>query len=334
MSAGAMYCQTCGAKKGRCDCHAPKQRSRSGERGGRATGSDEPMAAAGSIEDIITKAAERAATMAGEARDARWEERMESLISAIEKKQDANIADLKAKIMKEVRDLRLRQDQVEKRGGSGAGSVADSAWSTAASGARDTRPTRYEHVPKKVDIKGFVKDWEKREEQGLTQPEVARWVRSVHEKMPEGVRGWVDLEGSVSMNSRVVNTIVSLKLVHEGAEPAEVRNRAFGVRKAVMDILAESNALDINGVKPRVVVQAPEWKQPIIKAGAKAMGLLQQWGVENLKTQWTMPMQVYWEPVNARPLLLVEFSEKAGWSVHEGNLKAAGVDREPAQVIA
>ena len=111
MSAGAMYCQTCCAKKGRCDCHSSKQRSRSGERGGRATGSDEPMAAAtGSIEDIITKAAERAATIAGEASDARLEERMASLISKIEQKQDANIADLEAKPMKEVRDLKLRQD--------------------------------------------------------------------------------------------------------------------------------------------------------------------------------------------------------------------------------
>eukprot|EP00972_Heterocapsa_arctica_P067316 9934810-Heterocapsa_arctica.AAC.1 len=61
----------------------------------------------------------------------------------------------------------------------------------------------------------------------------------------------------------------------------------------------------INNIKPRVVVQAPEWKQVTIKAGARALGILQKQGITQLKPQWTTPMKIYKEVAGQRPMLLM-----------------------------
>ena len=70
-----------------------------------------------------------------------------------------------------------------------------------------------------------------------------------------------------------------------------------------------------------------------IKAGARALSILQKLGVTNLKPQWTTPMKVYQETAGQRPMLLLEYSEKAGWSLHEGNLRKAGVDKLPKDLM-
>ncbi len=37
-------------------------------------------------------------------------------------------------------------------------------------------------------------------------------MKRVHWRLSEEVQGWVDIEGSEAMNSRVINTIISVKL--------------------------------------------------------------------------------------------------------------------------
>ena len=338
------FCSDCGSKKSRCICDAQgsgrsTKRSRSAEgRGAKKGGQPEDMGVGSNLEETINRAAESAATKAAQASDMAWETRMGSIMQKIEEKQDAKIANLEAKLMKELEELKLRHSALEKEAAawsSEAGSVAGSARSALTSppmGVTGTN-TKQEHSPKKVDIKGFVPNWDKREEQGLTQPEATRWLTNVHNKLSQEVRELIDLEGSKAMNARVINTILSYKIKYEGQVPAMVRDRALTIKRAIDKTLDEEVDLHINSIRPRVVVQAPEWKQVTIKAGARALSILQKLGVINLKPQWTTPMKVYQETAGQRPMLLLEYSEKTGWSLHEGNLRKAGVDKLPKDLM-
>ena len=145
------------------------------------------------LEEIIHRAAESAASKAAQASDLAWESRMGSIMQKIEEKQDAKIANLEAKIMKELEELKIRHSALEKEAAawsSEAGSVAGSTRTSltsppvAVSGAN----TKQEHIPKKVDIKGFVPNWDKREEQGLTQPEATKWLVKMYDKMDQDIK--------------------------------------------------------------------------------------------------------------------------------------------------
>eukprot|EP00972_Heterocapsa_arctica_P041637 6139056-Heterocapsa_arctica.AAC.1 len=101
---------------------------------------------------------------------------MESLMQKIDEKQDAKISALEARIMKEMESLKLRQTTMEKEastwasrdGGSTVGGSMRNAAVAASYGFGNN--TKQEHCPRKVDIKGLA-NWDKREEEGLTQPE-------------------------------------------------------------------------------------------------------------------------------------------------------------------
>lgn len=273
------------------------------------------------MEDMVNRAAIAAATMTTQKSDEAWEKRLSTLFQQHEEKQD-----LKMQVME--KRLKEEMEALEKRLKSSASSAASvvsvgsTMASTRMSGARQI------HSPSKIDVKGFVKDWKNRTSEGLTQPELQRWMKQVYEAMDEDEKKMLDIEMTEKINNRVINGVATFKLTTEAIEGRQ----AWKLKKAIEAAIASKNLS--MGKDLRVVVEPPAWKAPYLKAGGKALGLLKEKGAERLKPEWTVPMRIYYQPENERPELLMEYSEAAGWTIMGDCLEKACPGENPDNLKA
>ena len=78
----------------------------------------------------------------------------------------------------------------------------------------------------------------------------------------------------------------------------------------------------MGGIEPKVNVELPPWKKPLIAAGGKLMGWLERKkNVENLRVDWGPPVVIWYAEGDARPRRIAELSDPAkGWKVQESTL--------------
>jgi len=114
------------------------------------------------------------------------------------------------------------------------------------------------------------------------------------------------------------------------------------LRKALLDrIEADPSALQIGGVTPKVVTETHPDRRPMVKAGAKAMSILEKSGIkrQHMKPPEWAPFKWYAKAkmdgtALERPLLLVSWSEGTGYHLQEGTLTEVLPAVNPATVMA
>ena len=74
--------------------------------------------------------------------------------------------------------------------------------------------------------------------------------------------------------------------------------------------------------KPRPVVEPPPWKKPILQKGGKALGVLKEMGIFDVRPEWGPPFEA-WKisPLTDRPVMLLKYSEKDGYLIEIANVK-------------
>jgi ribosomal protein L17 len=158
-----------------------------------------------------------------------------------------------------------------------------------------------------VELKGWVTDWDQKDEQGITSEEAENVVTSLVTSL--GDQGnIIDVQATKAMNNRVILT----KLVIKAKEDENI----YSVRAAIKKIIDEGK-LVIGGCTPRAVVEAAPHKRPMMRAGGRVYGLIQKKGVNMSEIKWEWnPFRVFVVRSGARPALLCTWTEQEGYKVY------------------
>ena len=260
-----------------------------------------------------------------EASDSRWDGRTKELVAKQDEKTDLKIAALKGDIVQEIEALKNQVAAFSETSSRlSASDVGAASSSTAGNGPRK------DFVPKLLKIKGFVTDWNRRQEQGMNQPDTRRHIKTILGYLEPEFKKLFDEEASLRTNNRVVATQVILRF-KEGL-PGE---DAWAAKREIDRLLAEKSDLEVSRQKVRAVMEASPERQPILNQGGKAYSVLQRLGIKVKINSWTDPLEVYWIEDETKPRLLATWTSKGGWSLQEGVLhQAVGEATSPATLMA
>ena len=208
-----------------------------------------------------------------------------------------------------------------------SGRGADSEASTAATRrlgpisnhGGDAYPRQPNFVPTRIDIKGFCA-FDERDSKGLTRAEVTSYIERLRREVGDGWGAKVDMDATMAMNSRVMHGMIAIKVNTD----ALGKSQCYVLRKLIVDAFAKNPTdLEINSVIPRVVIEVPPWKKPMMAAGGKALSVFEKFGFKNLKADWNPPVKIYSVPPGNedRPVLLGIFDDSK-WRLKEGNMRA------------
>ena len=253
------------------------------------------------MDALLTKCAAKAVQEAA----SQWEDRCKQT----EEKMEQTEKELKKMV------LDLKQDITEMKNGS----AASGSSTRVSAGQPATVTTRPPFCPCKLEVKGWVKNWEMRDDQMVTKAEALEWWRNMVTALPDDVQPLVDMDKLEQMNNRLM--LAKLLVPVKGGQA-----ECWKLRNAVTKIIKED---DINvctmlgGVEPRVNVELPPWKRPLIAAGGKLMGWLERKKeVRELRVEWGPPVVIWHKPAGAdRPTRIAELADvEKGWKVQETNL--------------
>ena len=177
-------------------------------------------------------------------------------------------------------------------------------------------------VASRVDLKGCV-PFEERDSLGLTKAEVMDYISRLKSKLTdEEVRRWIDMEATEALNSRVLHSMVSLKI-----KPVLNKSQRYYVRKKLLSLFVDgSEELKINGKFPRPVVELHPSRRPAQAIGGKALKKLEDHGLVDLKVEWPEPMKFYYAPQTGERPRLVAVHAKGVWTLKRDELKQIRAD--------
>ena len=182
----------------------------------------------------------------------------------------------------------------------------------------DAYPRQPNFVPTRIDIKGFCA-FDERDSRGLTRAEVTSYIERLRREVGEGWSTRVDMDATMAMNSRVMHGMIAIKVNTDVLG----KSQCYVLRKLIVEAFAKNPTdLEINSVLPRVVIEVPPWKKPMMAAGGKALSVFEKFGFKNLKADWNPPVKIYSVPPGNedRPVLLGIFDDSK-WRLREGNMR-------------
>ncbi|CAK0868691.1 unnamed protein product [Prorocentrum cordatum] len=238
---------------------------------------------------FMTKLVDNAIKQAVDSSDTRWGARREV---------DAKIAESEQRTNVRFEDLMRRLTLVEKENqelkeaastaGSAMGVGGGGGGGRSASGSRMT-VGRQDFVARKVEVKGYITDWNKRNEQALTQMEMKTWVESLVVQVGDEAKAPIDVQATLNSGSRVLFT----------------------------------SGCYIRDIDPYVIVEPSPERRPYLQAGGRFLGYLEKHGVSkaNVKAEWGPPLRVY-DIRGARPAQLAKFDTSTGWSLQQAELES------------
>ena len=194
---------------------------------------------------------------------------------------------------------------------------ADSDASTAVTGKLGSRQSNF--VPTRIDIKGFC-GFDERDSKGLTRAEVTSYIDRLRREVGAVWNTKVDMDATMAMNSRVMHGMIAIKVNTDMLG----KSQCYVLRKLIVEAFAKNPTdLEINSVLPRVVIEVPPWKKPMMAAGGKALSVFEKFGFKDLKADWNPPVKIYSLPPGSedRPVLLGVFDDSK-WRLKEANMRA------------
>ena len=237
---------------------------------------------------------------------------MDTKLQAVATATDAGLKELKKEIETEKQArVELHKDlELVKKSVAGPSSRTGSSYAA-------PRGSNRTFVPDKVWIKGYIKDWAKKDETSLTKPKVMEWAQTVCGEMPTHIKDHVDLEATERYANKVLFTKFAIRLKN-----ATNRDVAWSVKNDIERIVA-SGKCPINDVKPKAVVEPSPEMKPYIDAGGKFMGALQSKGVDknSLRPEWGPPVKIFDVREPSQPVRVAQF-DGADWTIEESALQA------------
>ena len=247
--------------------------------------------------------------------DLRWEARCEEMMSrfmtkvdeklaASDKRSDAKFEEILKRLSLVEQENKELKSSVSSAGSVAGGGSGQSNYSTTAS-ERDFRP-------RKVEVKGYIEDWDKRHEQALTLEEVKAWLVKVSAELAEEAKMLIDPKATLETGSRVMFTRIEIRLIKSAS-----REDAWILKKGLDRVLA-TDAGQIRGLNPYVVVEASPSKKPYLQAGGRFLGLLEKKGIKkpSVKAEWGPPLRIY-DTRTSKPALVAKFDVSTGWAIQE-----------------
>ena len=257
------FCQDCGARSDACEC----RRSRS--RGKEKTG-DEGHAI--DIKDVIEQAVRRSE----ERFNPKISEAAEAAAEKVAAKFEQRFKNVETDVKSQGDRLQTLEDDVKMLKSTGLPTPEGVLTQTSAGTS-----VRTAFVPSGVELKGFIPDWEKRHETALTANDAKDYVKKLAAEIdPE--KQYFDDGRLAALSFRALNFSMFLKI--PGGKDA-----CYDVKHKIEAALAQSTDLYINGKKPRVVVEPPPDKKPVLSAGGKFLGISERHGLANLKPSGEWP---------------------------------------------
>ena len=181
---------------------------------------------------------------------------------------------------------------------------------------RQLRQEMKDFRPTKVELKGWVTNWEKRYEEGLTKPEAVSCLDHLFAQLDEETKTLVDLVGTKRGLEGKRAAFFKIEVAVTGGKEA-----CFAVKEK-FDALLESPTNFVNGKKLQCKNEVSPPMKPVVSSVVKLLKFLEGRGVGDLGVEWGLNSHVVWQPSGGRPVLLGEFSEVPGWS-----LQAAGLEK-------
>jgi len=267
------------------------------------------------VEDLLSRMSVSAATAALAKNDEKWEVRLSELTATYESKCDEKIASSEERTQNLIDGLAEKVDNLEK---SIAASRTGDPWAAYQPGMQQQPVQDAGFVPSKVEIKGWVKDWSKRNEQALTHAAAMKFLHDLLSKVPAPVRSHIDIDATKRANGgRVMLSKIEVK-VKGGREACKEVKQAF-------ECLFNAPENHVNLSRPRCTVEHSPAMKPVIQQGAKMLGIMErEHGISDLKPEWGPKLSIYQvKPGEPMPLLLAEFSVASGWTFIDINLGKA-----------
>ena len=205
----------------------------------------------------------------------------------------------------------------ESRPAGAASTAAPSLGGYSIRGGQSTYGAPFE--PRYVELKGWVSNWDLKDEQMLDFEEVWPTVIGALIHLPGDVRSCIDVPASVTANSKVMVAKILLKV--DGG-----RQGCGRVSRALRQVVTDGELM-LGGIAPRVAIEAEPAKRPMIAAGAKAMNTLERLGIskahmsapEWMPFKWWAKQKSTGEVLKPKRLLL-SWSEAQGYQVVEETL--------------
>ena len=270
------------------------------------------------FEEMMMKVAERAS-------DKALDKIVHRIDKLIEDKIDKKFKDFgdKEKIRMERIEARLPMVETTR---SASGGPSSSAGGTSVNfQGNNTKGDTDMWKARTVELKGWVKDWDMKDEQGITGEEAMGTIEKLIDKMGEQ-GNMIDKQATISMNNRAILT----KLIIKAKEGTNVYNMRSAIKRVI-----DENELKVNGCVPRVVVEAAPHKRPMMRAGGRVYGLIQKKGVDmdEIKWEWN-PFRVFVVKRGARPALMCTWTEYEGYKVYPEVLNLILPSMTPEQFTA
>lgn len=275
--------------------------------------------AATTLSDLLEQVTDRAISKS----DRPWDQRLPAILKAQDEKMDVNIKasevrteGITKRLEGEIKDMK---EAINKFGStSSAASMSPShatgtGMSSASTTARWTRGEPF--TPTRIEIKGFIPDWDKRDDSSLTKPEVTEWIANACGQLPPGVVNFLDLAATEKFSNRVLYTRIELRLKKDIN-----RQSAWEVKRGLDDLWMQGKCY-IKDIKPYAVVEASPEKKPYFQQGGKFLGIMEMKGIlkTSLKPEWGPPLRIYNISCN-RPVTVAQYDIK-GWALYGGPLK-------------
>lgn len=255
--------------------------------------------------------------------DRSWDQRLPAILKAQDEKMDIKIKASEArtesiikKLEGEIKDMKEAINKFSSASSAASMVPSQATGAGMSSATTTTRWTRREpFTPSRIEVKSFIPDWNKRDDDSLTKPEVTEWIANACGQLPIGVASFLDLEATEKFSNRVLYTRIELRLKKDID-----RQSTWEVKRGLDDLWMQGKCY-IKDIKPYAVVEASPEKKPYFQQGGKFLGIMERKGIlkSSLKPEWGPLLRIYNISCN-RPVTVAQYDIK-GWALYGGPLK-------------
>ena len=273
------------------------------------------------VMDSLGRLLEKAVEKAIDASDQRWDTKFPDLLQRIDTKIEEAVNASESRTASRLQTMQAQIDALSMRTPSAAASTAASVREThkvpgmTASGMKS--------VPRKVEAKGFVKEWSLTDQQALTHQEVAQWVTTLYSALALELKLLVDLEKTQGFMTRILYAKIEVRL-----KEGNTNDEAWQLKKGIDQLLASTLSLKREGYTIRCMVEPSPQKKPYLQQGGKFLGtmgeLLKEVGktTDVLLKEWGPPLRFFVRDSEGRPVPLATYTLEEGWSLQESVLQS------------
>lgn len=134
------------------------------------------------------------------------------------------------------------------------------------SATRLAQPTVEEEFPRKVEVKGFVKDWDNWKSESLSRTEASAWLKRLFATLSSEKLAMINKDATLAANSKPHVPILNICVL---------AGQTFQVKKFLASAI-KAKELWIRGVCCKVAVEPKTWQKPLRKAAARIFSSLQK----------------------------------------------------------